>query len=173
MLGQVGPGALQVSFSNWFRQGKANRAADALFRFLQKSLNEKEKLWAENTQNFHRLQFFFTKINISGLNLGSKPNLSLLHQVFICSTYVLPQLSQFWKTFQTELAAQPYKASISRIRLRLADLQESDAEAQKIKAEELKEGLNEYINVDRVLHHQELLFVPELWQPLGRPFWYQ
>ena len=30
-------------------QGKANGAADALSRFLQKNLNEEEKFWAENT----------------------------------------------------------------------------------------------------------------------------
>ena len=45
------------------------------------------------------------------------------------------------------------------MRLRLAELQESDAEAQKIRAEELKKGLGEYVDVNGVLHHQELPFV--------------
>ena len=48
------------------------------------------------------------------------------------------------------------------MRLRLAELQELDAEAQKIRAEELKKGLDKYVNVDGVLHHQKLPFVPEI-----------
>ena len=48
------------------------------------------------------------------------------------------------------------------MRLRLAELQESDAEAQKIRAEELKEDLDEYVDVDGALHHQRLLFIPEI-----------
>ena len=44
------------------------------------------------------------------------------------------------------------------MRLRLSELQESDNEARKIRAEGLK---NDYKEVDRVLHHQGLLFVPE------------
>ena len=43
---------------------------------------------------------------------------------------MLPQLRYFWDTLQTELAdKEPYKASIDGVRLRLAKLQESDAEA--------------------------------------------
>ena len=45
------------------------------------------------------------------------------------------------------------------MRLRLAELQKSDAEAQKIRVEELKEG---WEDVNMVLHHQGLLFVPEI-----------
>ena len=44
------------------------------------------------------------------------------------------------------------------MRLRLAKLQESDEEAQKIKAE----GLDEYVDVDGVLYYQGLPFVPEV-----------
>ena len=43
------------------------------------------------------------------------------------------------------------------MRLRLAELQESDEEARRIKAE----GLNEYEELDGVLYHQGLPFVPE------------
>ena len=43
------------------------------------------------------------------------------------------------------------------MRLRLAELQESDKEAQRIRTE----GLNGYEELDRVLYHQELPFVPE------------
>ena len=73
---------------------------------------------------------------------------------------MLPQLRHFWDTLQTELADEElYKASIGGVRLRLAELQESDAEAQKIRAEGLKEG---WEDVDGVLHHQGLPFVPEI-----------
>ena len=50
------------------------------------------------------------------------------------------------------------------MRLRLAELQKSDAEARKIRTEELKEGLDEYVDFDEVLHHQKLPFVPEIIQ---------
>ena len=46
------------------------------------------------------------------------------------------------------------------MRLRLAGLQESDEEARKIRVE----GLDGYEEVDGVLHHQGLLFVPEIIQ---------
>ena len=45
------------------------------------------------------------------------------------------------------------------MRLRLSELQESDAEAQKIRAGELKDGWEEF---DGVLHHQGLPFVLEV-----------
>ena len=48
------------------------------------------------------------------------------------------------------------------MRLRLAKLQESNAEAQKIRAEELKKGLGKYVDFDGMLHHQGLPFVPEI-----------
>ena len=51
-------------------------------------------------------------------------------------------------------------ASIGRMRLRLAELQESNKKAWKIRAK----GLNRYKDVDRVLYHQRLLFVPEIIQ---------
>ena len=51
-------------------------------------------------------------------------------------------------------------ASIKEMRLRLARLQESDAEAQKIQVKELKVGLGKYVDINRVLHHQKLPFVP-------------
>ena len=71
---------------------------------------------------------------------------------------MLPQLRQFWDMFQTELADEnPYKASIGGMRLRLSELQESDEEAQRIRAE----GLNGYKELDGVLYHQRLPFVPE------------
>ena len=63
--------------------------------------------------------------------------------------------------FWAELADEnPYKASIGGMRLRLSELQESDQEAQELKSkEQLPDG---WEDIDRVLHHQELLFVPEV-----------
>ena len=76
---------------------------------------------------------------------------------------MLPHLRQFWKTFQTKLADKEfYKASIGGMRLRLAELQKSEAEAQKIRAKELKEGLGKYLDIERLLHYQGLPFLPEI-----------
>ena len=55
-------------------------------------------------------------------------------------------------------AEGPYQVSIGTMRLRLSELQESDDEAQKIRAEGLK---SDYEEVDGVLHHQGLSFVSE------------
>ena len=61
--------------------------------------------------------------------------------------------------FQAKLGAEgPYQVSIGAMRLRLSELQESDDKAQKIRAEGLK---SDYKEVDGVLHHQGLPFVPE------------
>ena len=76
-----------------YRQGKANGAANALSQFHQKSSDEEEKLQAENTQIFHCLQVSLTSTSLSGLTLS--PDLSPLHQVLICATYIWPQLCQF------------------------------------------------------------------------------
>ena len=46
------------------------------------------------------------------------------------------------------------------MRLRLAELQESDEEVRRIRTE----GLNEYKKLDGVLYHQGLPFVPEIIQ---------
>ena len=98
-----------------------------------------------------------TNASLSGLSTSAE--LSPLHRVLICGTHVLPQLRQFWDTFRAELGTEgPYQVSIGAMRLRLSELQESDDEAQKIRAEELKNDCKE---VDRVLHHQGLPFVPE------------
>ena len=47
--------------------------------------------------------------------------------------------------------------NISSMRLRLQELQETDPKAQKLR-QYVREG---YKEVDEVLHHQDLLFVPE------------
>ena len=73
--------------------------------------------------------------------------------------HVLPQLRQFWDMFQAELGAEgPYQVSIGAMRPKLSELQESNDKAWKIRAEGLKD---DYEEVDGVLHHQGLPFVPE------------
>ena len=76
-------------------QGKANRAADAFSRFLQRSQNQEKKLWAENTQILYCLQTSLTNANLLGLSLNFAIDLSPFHQVLICGIYVLPLLHQF------------------------------------------------------------------------------
>ena len=50
---------------------------------------------------------------------------------------MLPQLSQFWDTLRAKLVDKnSYKASISGMRLRLSELQESGPEAQELKSKE-------------------------------------
>ena len=59
----------------------------------------------------------------------------------------------------------PYKVSNGGMRLWLAELQESDKEAQKIRAE----GLNRYKKLDGVLYYYGLLFVLEvIWTEIIR-----
>ena len=98
-----------------------------------------------------------TNASLSGLNTSAE--LLLLQQVLIYGTYVLPQLHQFWDTFWAKLGAEGlYWVRISAMRLKLSELQKSDNEAWKIRVEGLK---NDYEEVDGVLHHQRLPFVPE------------
>ena len=136
-------------------QGKANGAADALSQCPQRSAEEEKTLRSENVKIFHRLQSSLAKV--SGL---STSRLSPFHQILICGTNVLPRLNEFKDTLQAELNREgPYNASIGAMRLRLQELQETNSEAQKIRATELQEGWEE---VDRVLHHQGLPYVPEI-----------
>ena len=86
----------QYHFRIDYRQGKANAAADTLFRFPQRSQAEEEMLQDENTQILHRLQTSLTRASLAGLSLsGHKTALSPLHQVLICETHALPRLCQF------------------------------------------------------------------------------
>ena len=143
-----------------YRQGKANAAADALSRFPQRSQDEKNELRAENGQIFHRLQNSLTNASLAGLSLSAASSSSLsshLHQVVICGTYVLPQLRQFWQGLQKKLAQEgPYV--VEGMRLRLLELQAKEKQARKTRAEH-SEGWDD---IDSVLHHQGLPYVPEI-----------
>ena len=137
-------------------QGKANRATDALSWYPQQSAEEEKTLRAKNVKILHCLQSSLTNVNLSSFSTSVK--LSSLHQVLIFGTYVLSQLRQFWDNIQSKLANEDsYKVSIGGMRLRLAELQESDKEARKIRAK----GLNQYKKLNGVLYHQGLPFVPK------------
>ena len=131
-------------------QGRVNEAADTLSHFYQRNQLKPDELRAENTRILHKLQSSLT--NASLLGFSTLVKLLPLHQILICKTYVLSQLRQFWAHVQNELANKGlYNVTIGEMRLRLAELQESDGEAQIIKEEGLKNG---YEEVDGVLHYQ-------------------
>lgn len=143
-------------FRTDYRQGKANGAANVLSCFPQRNKDEEEQLRAENTKILYRLQSSLTIASLLGLRLSSEAKFSPLHQVLICGTHVLPQLCQFWDLLRAELANESlYKISIGSMRLKLQELQETNPKAQEAKK---KDG---YKEIDEVLHHQGLSFVPE------------
>ena len=102
---------LQINYC----QGKANRAANALFWYPQRSA-EKEKIFrAKNVNNHYYLQSSLAKV----FRLSTS-HFSLLHQIFICKTTILLWLNNFWNTLQAKLNNKgPYKDSISAIHLKL------------------------------------------------------
>ena len=123
-------------------------------QFCQRSDDKKEKLYAENSQILHWLQSLL--INASLLVFSVLLNFSPLHHIFICETHALPQFRQFWNAFRAKLAnKRPYKASISSMRLRLQEPQETNFEAQDLRT---KDG---YYDINGVLHHQGLPFMPK------------
>lgn len=131
-------------------------AADSLSQLYQRSDNEENKFWVENSQILHQLSFLLTNTSLSGLFVSSI--LSLLFQVFIYGTHTLPQPRQFENIFGAKLAnKRPYKASISGMRLKQAELQEDDPETQKIKQEQL--GNEHWQEINGVLYHKSLFFV--------------
>ncbi len=153
-----------------YRQGKANAAADALSHFLQRSQAEEDAFQAENSQILHRLQTSLTRASLAGLSLSAlaanssetlTASLSPLHQVLICETHVLPRLCQFSNEVRSKLASKgPYQqASIRGLRLRLPELQAEDQEAQRIRAESLKDG---WKDIKGVLHREGLPYLSEI-----------
>ena len=76
-------------------QGKANAAANALSRFLQRSQEKEDELQTENGQIFNRLQNLLTSASLARLSLSSFLLLHL-YQILIYGTYVLLQLRHFW-----------------------------------------------------------------------------
>ena len=108
----------------------------------------------------HCLQNLLTNTSLAELSF-SYSLLSYLYQVFICGTYILPQLRYFWDGLQEELASKsPYKTSIGGMRLRLQKLQEENKQAWKFRAEQL--GKDNWQDIDNVLHYQGLFYVPKI-----------
>ena len=70
-------------------------ATNTLLQILQSSQEQKNQLQVENSQIFYCLQNSLTNASLARLNclsLFSSFLLLLLHQVFICGIYILPQL---------------------------------------------------------------------------------
>ena len=103
-------------------QGKANRAADTLSQYPQQNAKEEATFRAKNTKILHRLQSSLA--DVSGLFLDV---FSPFQQILVCGIAVLPQLRQFWDSFQSKIANKaPYNVSIGAMRLKLPDLQSDD-----------------------------------------------
>ena len=67
-----------------------------------------------------------------------------------------PNHSQFWAIFHTKLANKgSYQASISSMRLRIQELQETHSKAQELRQKK------DYQDINGILHHQDLPCTPE------------
>ena len=136
-----------------YRQDKANRAADTLSCYLQRSTEEERTLRAENVKILHRLQFLLARVSGFLVDLSQ---FSPLHQILICGTTVLPQLQWFWNSLWSNIARDsPYVARIGGMRLRLPKLQDNDKEAKALRSNAA--GLPEdWKNVEGVFHYRGL-----------------
>ena len=129
-----------------YRQNKANRAANTLFWYPQRSAEKEKTLRAENVKILYRLQSSLTNASLSGLSTSAK--LLPLHQVLIRGTYILPQLWQFWSNIQSKIALDAPYASIGDMKLQLLELQDSNKKVKALRTGGLLEG---WQDVERVL----------------------
>ena len=129
-------------------QSKSNGAADALFRYPQRSQGKEEILQAENIRILQCLQSSLTNARVSST---PPSHIASLKHVIICETHTFPDLCQSWVTFYLELAAKsPYQVSIGGIRLRLVELQVENGQARKIRVEKLDRNWEDF---NEILHH--------------------
>ena len=98
-----------------YRQDKANRAADTLFQYPQRTAEEEKTLQTENVKILQRLQSFLSNASLSGLDTSAE--LSQLHRVLICETYVLSQFRQLWSNIQSKIALDGLYANVGEMRL--------------------------------------------------------
>lgn len=85
---------------------------------------------------------------------------TLLYQILIYGTAVLPQVHQFWNTIWGKLAHEsPYTISIEGMRIRLPKLQDDDKKAKKLKSKELLES---WEDIEEVLYYQGFLYIPKV-----------
>ena len=78
-------------------QGKANGATYALSWYIQQSAEEEKTFRSENVKILYRLQFLLARV--SSFSASHPSQLSLLYQVLVCGTTILPQLHHFWDSF--------------------------------------------------------------------------
>ena len=93
LLGLVFTRAFLLLFLDRLLPKKSKKATDNLSCFSQRDNKEEANLQAENTCIFHWLQFLLTNISLlqlsfSRLNASVNSNLSPLHKIFFCRTYV-------------------------------------------------------------------------------------
>lgn len=77
-----------------YQQNKANKAANILSRFPQRSSDKEKKLSIKNTQIFYFLQISLTRASLSNFN-SFKPDFLLFYQIIICNIHMIFQLCQF------------------------------------------------------------------------------
>ena len=151
----------QELFRYYFRinnyQGKANKAVNALFRYLKQSQGKEKILQDKNTRIFQRLQSLLTNAYVSNT---SPTHIKSLKYNIIYRTYALPKLCQSQKTFYQKLAVEgSYQASIKGMRLRLVELQAENGQVQKIRAENLSGNQEDF---DKIFHYKNLSYVTEI-----------
>ena len=119
-------------------QGKANKAANTLSRYPQRSQNKEKILQVENTRILQHLQSLLTNTRM----FSTLPAyvLYLKHQI-IQGTYALTNLCLFQEIFCQELDTECfYQAGIRGIRPRLMGLQRENGQVRKIRVENWAES---------------------------------
>ena len=138
-------------------QNKTNGAADALFRYPQRSQSKEKTFQAKNTRIIQCLQSSLSNAYVSSTFFAHV--VSLKH-IIICRTHILLDFCQSQELFCQKLAAKStYQASIGGIRLRLVELQAENGQVQKIKAEKLDRNQKDS---NEILHYQSLPYIPEI-----------
>ena len=140
-----------------YHQGKANKAANLLSQYPQRSAEEENTLRAENVKILHRLQSLLARVSGFSIDLSQ---FSPLYQIFICGTTVLPQLYQFWDSLRSDIAWDSlYIVNIEGMKLRLFKLQENDKETKLLRRAAGFPG--GWKDIKGVLQYQGLPYVPE------------
>ena len=130
-----------------------------MFQYPQQNAKEKKTLQVENVKILYHLQSSLTNASFLRLTLFEL-NLSTLHQVFVCGTYVFSQLRQFWDSLQSKIARDSPYIAIGGMRLQLSELQDNDKEAKLFRG---SVGLlKDWKDIERVFQYRRLLYVPKI-----------
>lgn len=139
----------------YYRQ-RTNAVADLLSYFSKRNQADKETLKAKNSKIICYLQILLRTAPRRELSMS----ISSLQQVFICRTYGLPKLTQFWEKLRDELTKKkPYQFTFEVLWWRLPQLQADIPITWEIRIQSLQKGWN---NTDKILHGKELRYIPEI-----------